>query len=242
MIDWHCHLDLYPDPAALIRECERRGMSVLSVTTVPSAWPGTSRLGHGRPCVRTALGLHPELAGQRHAELALFEGLLAETRFVGEIGLDGHPANKASWEAQLSAFRLILRLCERAGGRVLSVHSRRAASAVLNELERVPGAGRVVLHWFSGTVKELERAIAQGCWFSIGPGMIMGARGKALVAKIPQERVLTETDGPFVEIAGRPAMPWDVSQVVEAVASGWAVEAREAEVLIYNNLKRLLNP
>src|ERR1700741_2594809 len=88
VIDFHCHLDLYPDPHAVRDECARRGLYVLSVTTTPSAWNGTFALSRDAPRIRTALGLHPQLAYERHSELDLFESLIAETRYVGEIGLD----------------------------------------------------------------------------------------------------------------------------------------------------------
>ena len=42
MIDFHCHLDLYPNPREVAKECAKRGLYVLSVTTTPSAWEGTS--------------------------------------------------------------------------------------------------------------------------------------------------------------------------------------------------------
>ena len=67
MIDFHCHLDLYPNPKLVARECSDREIRVLSVTTTPSAWHGTSSLAEGH--IWTALGLHPQLAHQRKAEL-----------------------------------------------------------------------------------------------------------------------------------------------------------------------------
>ncbi len=91
MIDFHCHLDLYPDPQAIVRAADKAGIYILSVTTTPKAWRGTSALAKECARIRTALGFHPQLAHQRHHELALFEGLLPETRYVGEIGLDGTP-------------------------------------------------------------------------------------------------------------------------------------------------------
>ena len=91
MIDFHCHLDLYPNHHAVRHECDRRCMHVLSVTTTPSAWRGTSALAAGSLRIRTALGLHPQLAAERKSELGLFETLLPEAPYVGEIGLDGAP-------------------------------------------------------------------------------------------------------------------------------------------------------
>ena len=62
MIDFHAHLDLYPSPHATARECIARNLYVLSVTTTPSAWAGTAALTKGAPRIRTALGLHPQIA------------------------------------------------------------------------------------------------------------------------------------------------------------------------------------
>jgi TatD DNase family protein len=104
MIDFHCHLDLYPDPQEVVSGCVRRNLYVLSVTTTPSAWRGTSRLVAGAGNIRVALGLHPELAAERKHELDLFDALVRETRYIGEIGLDGTPAFQKFWADQVYVF------------------------------------------------------------------------------------------------------------------------------------------
>lgn len=112
MIDFHAHLDLYPDPHGAARECVARKLYVLSVTTTPSAWAGTAVLTKHAPRIRTALGLHPQLAHERKGELLLFERLLPQVRYVGEIGLDGGPEYKCHWPDQERVFTRILELCE----------------------------------------------------------------------------------------------------------------------------------
>lgn len=239
MIDFHCHLDLYPDPHAVVRECVARGIYVLSVTTTPSAWTGTAALARDAPRIRTALGLHPQIAHERKGELPLFERLLPEVRYVGETGLDGGPESKRHWQDQVTTFTRILELCEKAGGRVLTIHSRRAARPVLDTLARHPGAGRPILHWFSGTPRELARAVDLGCWFSIGPAMLAGEKGRALAAKMPSDRVLTETDGPFAQLDGRPALPWDTEKAIASLAEVWGRPVAEVRAQIRNNLHHL---
>ena len=162
MIDFHCHLDLYPNPQQVRDEREQRGLYVLSVTTTPSAWTGTSALARGSQRVRTGLGLHPQLAHERKSELALFDRFLTETRYVGEIGLDGAPEFRKRWHSQTVVFEHVLAKCSAAGGRLMSLHSRRASSPVLDYLDRFPEAGTPVLHWFSGSFRDLERAIKRG--------------------------------------------------------------------------------
>jgi TatD DNase family protein len=239
VIDFHCHLDLYPDPHAVARECVVRGLYILSVTTTPSAWAGTAALTHEAPRIRTALGLHPQIAHERKGELPLFERLLPEARYVGETGLDGGPEYQRHWQDQVMVFTRILELCAGAGGRVLTIHSRRAARPVLDALAAHPSAGTPILHWFSGTQRELARAVDLDCWFSVGPTMLAGEKGRALVANMPPDRVLTETDGPFAQLEGRAALPWDAERAVALLADVWAEPEVAVRERLAANLRRL---
>ena len=238
MIDFHCHLDLFPDPAEVAERCENEGIYVLSVTTTPSAWYGTRKLE--RPRIRTALGLHPQLAHERRSELGLFDELLSETCYVGEVGLDGAPSFRAHWREQLQVFDHILHSCARVGGRILSIHSRSAAKTVMDRLEAVPHAGTFILHWFSGSPRELSRAVALGGWFSVGPAMLAGKKGRALAAQLPRDRVLTESDGPFARIGDQAAMPWDTAIAEQDLATLWNMDKAEAASLLRDNLRRLV--
>jgi TatD DNase family protein len=239
VIDLHCHLDLYPDPAQVVEACKARGLYVLSVTTTPSAWEVTASLAESAPRISTALGLHPQVAHERLTELALFERLLPRTRYVGEIGLDGAPEFLTHMDAQRTVFDHVLRACSRVGGRILSIHSRRAAGAVLDAVEAHPQAGVPVLHWFSGARRELDRAIRLGCWFSVGPAMLRGDRGRALASLMPRDRVLTESDGPFAQRDGAPLMPWNVDDAVRSLADIWLLAPTEASQILRSNLRTL---
>ena len=239
MIDFHAHLDLYPSPHATARECIARNLHVLSVTTTPSAWAGTAALTKDAPRIQTALGLHPQIAHERKEELVLFEELLPRVRYVGEIGLDGGREYRRYWPDQQRVLTKILELCEKAGGRIMTVHSRRAATAVLDGLSAFPGAGTPVLHWFSGTKRELTRAIELGCWFSVGPAMLRGDMGRQLVLGMPRDRILTESDGPFAQIDGRAVWPWDVAKATEKLAELWSESIDAVNRQLSANLKRL---
>lgn len=239
MIDFHCHLDLYPDPRAVAEACQERGLYVLSVTTTPSAWKGTSALALGKNRIRTALGLHPQVAHLRKSELELFEQLVGRTRYVGEIGLDGAPEFKSHWNDQIEVFERILATCVTAGGRVLSLHSRRASKEVLSRLADHPRAGIPILHWFSGTLKEVERAIELGCWFSTGPAMLGSSKGRALVERMPRDRVLTESDGPFAQVEGRSILPWEAARAVHGLSVVWKIPPAAVEQQLSLNLERL---
>jgi TatD DNase family protein len=239
MIDFHAHLDLYPDPRSVVRRCEELGIYVLSVTTTASAWEGTAALAHGFPRIRTALGMHPQLARERKHELPLFKTLVEKTNYIGEVGLDGSPECKPFWPEQMEVFTEVLTECSRVGGRILSIHSRRAAKEVIDVLNRFPSAGIPILHWFTGTQKELDEAIAFGCWFSVGPSMLASAKSKAQIATMPRERVLTECDGPFARRKEGPLHPWDVKDAYESLTAIWDISSSDLDLLLRDNLRRL---
>lgn len=239
MIDFHCHLDLYPDPGVVADAAVASGAYILSVTTTPSAWPGTSALVAEGRHIRTALGFHPLVAHERRRELGLFDVLISETRYVGEVGLDGSPELKVHATIQHEVFRHVLRTCAAHGGRVLSIHSRRAAGAVLELLRTEPDAGVPILHWFSGSAAELKRAVDIGCWFSVGPAMVRGRRGTSLVASMPRDRILPETDGPFAEVGGRALRPGETGDVVTHLATAWNEPLRIVQERLAANLKNL---
>jgi TatD DNase family protein len=237
MIDFHCHLDLYTDPKETATKVGTSKAYILSVTTTPSAWKGTSQLGEGNPRIRTALGLHPAIAHERHHELGLFDDLLQHTAYVGEIGLDGSPELKHCHRIQTQVFEHVLASCARAGGKVTTIHSRRAADQVLDILAASPSSGLHILHWFSGTQTQLKRAIDLGCWFSVGPAMLCGARGLALASKMPRDRILTETDGPFAMTGDRPFEPAEVNLALDRLAGLWNCPLDEVDKQIRANLQ-----
>lgn len=234
-IDFHCHLDLFPDHEAAIARAEAAAIYTLTVTTTPRAWTRNHALTRNCRFVRAALGLHPQLVGERESELALWERHLPETRYVGEVGLDAGPRFYKTLDAQKRVFRHVLERCADAGGKILTVHSVRAATPVLDLIEaHLPRErGKVVLHWFSGSRSEARRALALGCYFSVNATMAGNDRGRALIEALPADRVLTETDGPFTEGTLGPAQPADVHAAVAGIAEarGVAIETMHEQLI-----------
>jgi TatD DNase family protein len=240
LIDFHCHLDLYPDPAAAVKAASAEGVYVLSVTTTPSAYEGTAALARKGRRIRTALGLHPELAVARRSELPLFHRLLPTVAYVGEVGLDGSPPHKDTLSTQAEILHEILDACAGLGGRTISLHSRGAAEMLLDLLEFEPLAGRFVLHWFSASRKQVERASRLGCWFSVGPAMMASKSGRAAVDAMPMDRILPETDGPFGMVRGKVLQPGDVDQFYSDFSSLKGFSRRDLESLMMSNFKRIV--
>jgi TatD DNase family protein len=243
LVDFHCHLDLYPDFEELVRESERLGIFTLAVTTTPKAWARNKMLASRTKQVRAALGLHPQLVAEHWREIDLWESLLGETRYVGEVGLDAGPRYFASMDRQIEIFRRILRRCAEAGNKILSIHSVRAAGKVLDLIEEEISTDRAkfVFHWFTGSIAEARRAAKLGCYFSINTQMLSNARGKALVASIPMDRILTETDGPFTSQGARPARPSDVRQTLTFMSKAKGLPESQCADMVIGNLKALIS-
>jgi TatD DNase family protein len=241
-VDFHCHLDLYPDHETAIARAEAARIFTLTVTTTPKAWTRNHELTRNTRYVRAALGLHPQLVAERASELSLWERHLPETRYVGEVGLDAGPRFYKSLAAQKNVFRTVLERCAEAGGKILTVHSLRCVPAVLDMIEQyLPrDRGSVVLHWFTGSKSQARRATALGCYFSVNAEMTYSGRGRDLVADLPTDRILTETDGPFTQIDGRPAEPSDMRVTTAAIARVRNVPIHEIDRTVQANLQTLL--
>ena len=200
LIDTHFHLDLMKNMQTLIREFRNYDVGVIAVGTTPKAFEREKQFCSGVDNIRVSLGFHPQLVAEREAEINLFLRLVRNSRYIGEIGLDFNSGYIASKEQQLSNFRKIAKACADEGNKVLSIHSVKAAGAVIDELAK---AGTFqnnicIFHWFTGTAAERKRAIEAGAWFSINPRMLKTKSGQETIKVIPADKLLLETDAPFV--------------------------------------------
>ncbi len=240
MIDFHCHLDLYPNARRLAAQVASRNRFTLAVTTSPRAWQATSRVFAGYDSIKVALGLHPEIAAQKAAERDLLVSCVCQAEFIGEVGLDGSEQHRHTRQQQEAILEAVLSESERCGGKILSIHSRNAATTVLDYVERHCRVSVPVMHWFSGTIEETRRAVAMECWFSVGPAMLRGAKGRRILKELPTGRVLPETDGPFAKNGPSPYMPWEAFSIIPDVAATWEVTEDEVRRQFLHNLSALV--
>jgi len=237
-VDTHCHLDLYTDVQDLVRKAENSSVIIVGVTNTPSVFFFTQNLSKQFKNVIPAIGLHPELAHQRKHELEQFWDHLATTQFVGEIGLDYMTTDPTDRQIQRDIFSRVVERCAIYNNKVLSVHSRRSASDVIKIIgDRFPG--KVILHWFSGSNKEAEKAIGNGYYFSFNSSMVKSKRGQALTRLIPRNRVLTETDGPFVRLKNRPVEPSLTPEIVSSLAEILSENVEDVRQLVFDNFTSL---
>lgn len=241
LVDYHCHLDLFPNYEAAFAECRRGAIEVLTVTTTPRAWQKNVELAAGSQSIRVGLGLHPQLVAEGHAEIDLFESLLARSRYVAEVGLDGGARFYKTLPAQRIVFERVLRACSAQGGKILSIHAVRTAREVVSMLRtHLPERrARAVFHWFAGSVSEAKAAAEVGCFFSINSQMLRTESSREVVASLPLGRVLTETDAPFTETAGASSKPSDVYSTLKAAAPLFGIDASALQARVWENVQEL---
>jgi TatD DNase family protein len=239
MIDLHTHLDLYPNALDILERVNNVNRFTLAVTTSPRAWVATSQVFRGHTNIKVALGLHPEIVAEKFNELDLLLSSIPKSYFIGEVGIDGSARYSKALDKQKFIFDSTIRECEKAGGRIISIHSRGAASKILSILRKYPGCGLPILHWFTGSITELKEAVEMKCFFSVNPVMLKSKKGRDLVSRIPPELLLPESDGPFATLNGKPVMPWEAMDVCSDLSKIWNLPITEAEEQIISNFQRL---
>lgn len=207
LFDMHCHLGFMHNASQVARDAHALGLGIFANTVVPREYTFLQKELTDASNVWAGVGLHPWWVADGRADMDVIEKaeLLAfEAPYVGEVGLDFSPAHAdpASFARQRCAFEKIARACsegaEEHGRKVISIHSVRSASAVLDTLELASCLEncRCIFHWFSGTSDELHRAVKAGCWFSVNEMMLATRRGREYARQVPENRLLIETDLP----------------------------------------------
>ena len=230
MIDTHAHLDACAErPSALIRRARDAGVTrIVSIGTGAASWRDTLGIAQREEAVFAALGVPPHDAADEHpldelAELLFNENVVA----VGEAGLD-YFRDYAPHDAQRRLFERQLELAAEYSKPIV-VHTRAANRDTLDVLAGFDGT--VVLHCFSEPTI-LRDAIDRGYYVSFAGNVTYpNARDLRVAAtEVPANRLLAETDSPYLAPQprrGRPNEPANVTFTVEALAKARGVGASE---------------
>ena len=213
--DWHAHLDLVSNPLNYASDVNSAINSCLAVTTSPKAWMIAQQKFFPFKNINVALGLHPELAKSKANEILLFEKYSHITHFIGEIGLDGRAAN---WDYQIDVFSKLVDIMAFQKNKIISIHSRGADSVILENIQRLAINNIVILHWFSGTLTNLRKAINLHCYFSINPSMCKTKSGIEKIKGIPIELMLFESDVPFSTVSSTLVEPFNLIRICNNIS------------------------
>lgn len=259
MVDSHCHLaddafvaDL-PDVIARAQQAGLTHALCILAADNPTEAQRAGELMHLWPAVRFGIGIHPHqaglFAGREDDAVTLVRSALASidaARALGEIGLDYH-YNFAPKEVQQEVFRLQIRLARELDLPIV-IHTREAESDTLAILrEESGGAVRGVMHCFTGTRSLAEEALALGMHISFA-GIVTfpkGANVREVAVMVPPDRLLCETDSPYLAptpYRGRRNEPAWVVRVAEELSVVRGVSVEELVARTRANFGALFRP
>lgn len=224
MIDAHAHLDAFEDPSAVLARARKAGLTrVITVGTNLPSCRAALTLCESENGLFAALGIHPHEAGSASAaQLEELRELLSHPKAVavGETGLDYY-RDFAPRERQARAFRAQAELAVEVA-MPLVVHTRAADMDTVAALRALPGDLPVVLHCFS-SLALLDPALERG-WHVSFAGNVTYPKASELrwaAARVPAERLLAETDSPYLPpqpVRGKQNEPAFVEHTVAALA------------------------
>ncbi len=256
LIDTHCHLDFDQydaDRAEVIARAAASGVTrIINPATDAQTGAAALQLADAFPGVYAAVGIHPNsTASYRLADLQTIEEQAGQTKAVaiGEIGLDYY-RDWSPKEQQRVAFEQQLALAARLELPII-VHNRDASDDILailaawtptlpESLRNRPG----VLHSFSASRQAAERALDRGFYLGFtGPITYKNADElRSIAAAIPLDRVLVETDGPFLTphpYRGKRNEPGYVAYVAARLAALHNISEDECQAITTRNAERL---
>jgi TatD DNase family protein len=241
VIDTHAHLDALDDADGALTRAREAGVTrVVTVGTTIASCRRALELADRHEGVFAALGLHPHEAGEAwEEELDELRELLAHPRAVavGETGLD-HYRDYAPHDRQAQLFRAQVSLAE-ALEKPLVVHTRAADEETLDTLRGLAPDTRVVLHCFSSTAL-LEPALESG-WYVSFAGNVTYPKAPELrwaAERVPADRLLAETDSPYLApqpVRGRPNEPANVVHTYAMLAEARGEDVEELGRQIESN-------
>jgi TatD DNase family protein len=252
LIDSHCHLDYFVEDEIEIILDRARAAGVARMVTIGTRIvqaEAVKRLTERFPdTVWGTVGIHPHHAGEH--PLPSVEALVALANHpriigIGESGLD-YFYDKAPRDVQAESFRRHIRAA-RAAGLPLAIHARQADDDILGILEREQeegGAFDFLLHCFSSGRALAEAAVAMGGYVSFS-GILTFPKSdelRAIARDLPAERLLVETDAPYlapVPFRGKRCEPSHVPYTAKVLAEVRGVSMREIETLTTANFHRL---
>ena len=246
MIDSHAHLDMIERPTTeVVADAEQAGVHrVLTIGIDGSSCRVALQLAEDFPQVRVAIGRHPNAAtGFDDADRAELAALAAhhDCAAIGETGLDYYREG-APKPDQARAFTAQLEIARELDKPVV-IHTRAAENDTLDLLATHADGLRVILHCFS-MPDRLDECLARGYWISFA-GNVTFPKAPELreaAARVPADRLLVETDSPFLApqpVRGKPNEPRHVVATARVVAEARGVPYATVEADVERNAAAL---
>lgn len=234
LIDTHFHLDLYKNHQEIVDFLNEKKIYTLCVTNSPGIYESCRKLYSSKKYTKFAMGFHPMNQELTERNFADFMWLLPRVSYVGEVGLDYGAKKTIAKEKQKDYFDKIIEKCSQQN-KLVTVHLRKAEDEAIEIIKRYKPR-RCIIHWFTGSESQLQKLIECGCYFSINANMIVS--NIDLVKKIPLNKILIESDGPFSKVDGKKYSPELLVREYEIIAK--ALGQANLKALVYTNFYELL--
>lgn len=246
-VDSHAHLLSLEDPEGAVAEAAERGVdTIISIGTGLRSSLDTLEFSRNYPGIYVSIGIHPHSASDFRAEtMKEFEEMTRDPKVValGETGLDYHYMNSPR-EDQIRSFESHVDLALSVSLPFV-IHVRDADRELLEILRGFPlGERPGVIHCFSGDYETAKRYVDLGFFISFS-GIVTFRKADEVrdaAARIPIERLLCETDSPYlspVPERGKPNRPANVVHVAEVLRGLRGLSSEEFEVAVFENLTDL---
>jgi TatD DNase family protein len=243
VVDSHTHLELCEPPdAELVEAAVEEGVHrIVSVGIDGASCRAALEAAEDFPQVYAAIGRHPNSStGFDDADLAELEALAAHPKCVaiGETGLDYYREG-APREDQVRAFEAQISLA-RETSKPLVIHTREAADDTLRMLDEGASGVRVILHCFS-MPERIEECLAHEDWWISFAGNSTYPKAVALreaALRVPLDRLLVETDAPFLSpqaVRGKPNQPANVVHTARALAVERRIPYEQLDAAVERN-------
>lgn len=214
LIDMHFHLDFYANHQQVYNRINQMEQHTLCVTNQPEIFESCVEMYRPTPYVQFGVGFHPQNAGRVNFGKASFLRSLSCTKYVGEVGLDFSKEYMYHRDKQIEIFDFI---CQVSREKIMSIHCRMAETELYRILKKYENK-KVIIHWYCGDERWIEKFIEIGCFFSINSNMVRSNIGKRIIDQIPINRIFVESDGPFTKVLGRKYTIDKLSTVYEELA------------------------
>jgi len=233
--DTHIHIDLLENSPNVISQIENNKIYTIAVTNLPPLYEKLKKELNSK-YIRVALGFHPDLLNQYKKYIPDMWKNLNQTKYIGEVGLDSKNKSKIEFHNQIFFFEELINRCNALGNKIISIHSRGAVKEIMAIL-RNGFNGKIILHWYLGINRYLDESIELGFYFSINKAMLQSNNGKNIISKIPLDRLLIESDAPFVSHNN---YPYDLQLTINKLSQLKKVDVNEMESILSNNFEKIL--
>ncbi len=244
-IDSHCHFNsLQKNKIDTIIESCLDGYCFIDSSIDLKSSKISVEISSQHSFIYTSLGFHPFSVNEFSSETIIkYQEIIEENKkivAIGEIGLD-YKAN-AIVEDQEKVFIDFVKLAQK-NNLPIVIHNRFEGDKILDILNNLySGYDRVIFHCFSYSPDLLDKILERGAYVSFSLNVLR--KNKAIIAslkKCPLDRILLETDSPYMRIKNVPSTPLDIRNVYSFAAEVKDIKKTELEEAVFLNAKKVFN-